>query len=115
MKSWLVALLLVLPGYASATQRLLTDSFDITIEVRCEEGVVGCDKVRYTGMHRKSRQSITLTGAEMHTRCADGVTPCRFLGYFFRNGNTVYTVLEDGVLSVKQGNKVLLQERGTWQ
>jgi hypothetical protein len=51
----------------------------------------------------------------MHTRCADGVSPCRFLGYVFVDGTTTYTVWANGTLSVKQGRTVLLQEQGAWQ
>jgi len=114
MKACLAALLTLfsLSGFA---QRLVTDSFDIEIDVRCEEGVVACDKVRYTSVNRRNGKSITLRGKDLHTRCADGVTPCRFLGYVFRNGKTTYTVWENGTLSIKQGSKVLLEEQGTWR
>lgn len=115
MKPLLAALLLLFPLSSMAAQRLVTESFDITIDVRCEEGVVGCDKVHYTGVHRKTGRAIKLIGQERHTRCADGVTPCRFLGYAFRNGNVIYAVWDDGTLSVKQGERVLVEERGVWQ
>lgn len=115
MRSLLVVLLLALPLSAAAHQRLMTDSFEVTIDTRCKEGTVGCDNVHYTGVHRKTGRSIKLVGRELHGRCADGVTPCRFLGYTFRNGGVTYDVLENGLLLVKQGEKVLVQERGTWQ
>jgi hypothetical protein len=47
--------------------------------------------------------------------CADGQTPCRFLGYRFANGNEIYEVSEEGWLTVTQAGKVLLQEQGEWQ
>ncbi len=100
---------------ASATERLVTESFDIMIDVRCAEGVVGCDKIRYTGVNRKTGQSIRLTGKEIHTRCADGVTPCRFLGYMFRNKGITYVVWENGMVTIKRGSKVLVEEQGAWQ
>jgi len=115
LKLLFAVVLSFMPLPAAATQRLVTDSFEITIEVRCSEGVVGCDNVRYTGVHRKTGRSIKLVGQELHTRCADGVTPCRFLGYAFKNGNVSYAVWDDGTLSVKQGERVLVQEKGTWQ
>lgn len=115
LKSLLAVLLLALPISVAAHQRLVTDSFEVTIDTRCKEGTVGCDKVHYTGVHRKTGRSIKLVGQEMHSRCADGVTPCRFLGYSFRNGDVTYAVLEDGTLLVRQGERVLVQERGTWQ
>ena len=114
MKAWLAALLALLP-VSGLAQRLVTDSFDITIDVRCEEGDVACDKVRYTSVNRKNGKSLTLSWKDLHTRCADGVSPCRFLGYVFRNGKTTYTVWENGTLSIKQGSKVLLEEQGTWR
>lgn len=43
------------------------------------------------------------------------ITPCRFLGYRFVNGNTVYTVFESGLLSVVQDQEeILVEERGNW-
>ena len=115
MKVWIGVLLLLMTGASSAAQRLATESFDITIQVRCTEGVVGCDDVLYIGIHRKSGRSIRLIGRELHTRCADGVTPCRFLGYAFDNGGTRYVVSDEGRLIVRQGDKVLVEERGVWQ
>ena len=46
---------------------LTTPSFTITIDVRCPEGNVTCDDVRYVGVSRKSGQSIRLTGRTHHT------------------------------------------------
>lgn len=110
-----MALLLTLALPSSASQHLVTASFDITIDVRCREGVVGCDQVHYTGVHRQTGRSIELVGQERHTRCADGVTPCRFLGYVFKNGDVSYAVWDDGTLSVKRGERVLVQEKGEWR
>lgn len=115
MKALFGVLLLLVAGASSAAQRLATESFDITIQARCPEGVVGCDDVLYVGVHRRSGRSIRLVGRELHTRCADGVTPCRFIGYAFDNGNTRYVVSEDGALIVRQGEKILLEERGAWR
>jgi hypothetical protein len=111
----LAAVLLAFAVPAAAGERLLTESYDITIDVRCPEGVIGCDDVRYTSVHRNSGRTLKLAGAEMHTLCADKVTPCRFLGYVFRHGRRRYYVWEDGTLAIKQGDKLLLQEAGKWQ
>lgn len=115
MKACFAVLMLLAAGTGHATQHLKTDSFDITIDNRCAEGVVGCDDIRYKGIHRRSGNSISLVGREQHTRCADGVTPCRFLGYLFRNGATTYFVDAQGRLLVRQGERILVQEEGTWQ
>lgn len=115
MKLMIGMLLLSMATVSSAAQRLATESFDISIQARCPEGVVGCDDVLYVGVHRTSGRSIRLVGRELHSRCADGVTPCRFLGYAFENGHTRYLVSDDGRLIVREGNKVLVEERGVWQ
>ena len=52
----------------------------------------------------------------LHTLCADGATPCRFLGYKFENGNTTYYVHQDGLLEViRNRDEVLVRERGSWR
>lgn len=71
---------------AVARERLLSETCSISIDVRCPEGVVGCKDVRYTGLHRKTGRTLTLSGEEPHTLCAHKVTPRRFLGHVFRHG-----------------------------
>jgi len=94
---------------------LLTPGFRIVVERHCLEGRVACDRVSYLGEDRQTGTSIRLMGSTSHSICADGATPCRFLGYRFQNGNTTYLVDEDGSLRVLQGDKLLLEERGEWQ
>ena len=100
---------------AAAEQVLYTHSFNMTISVLCEEGEVTCERVEYIGRSLKTGDSIRLQGRTEHTLCADGVSPCRFLGYRFTNGDFVYRVSETGMLQVTQKQKLLLQEQGTWQ
>jgi hypothetical protein len=107
--------LLACAAPAAAQQVLTTESYDVTIHVRCPEGEVGCKDVRFAGLNRRTGGTLKLPGEELHTLCADKVTPCRFLGYVFRNGRQRYYVWEDGTLAVKQGCMVLLQEPGQWQ
>ena len=102
------------PGLAHA-DTLTTRSFSIQIQVNCAEGDVVCDDVTYRGGNRRSGESISLRGKTLHSLCADGVTPCRFLGYEFRNGPFRYLVFESGGLRVTRGNKVLVDESGEWQ
>lgn len=94
---------------------LTTPSFTIEIKVNCAEGNVTCDNVTYVGTSKKTGKSIILRGKTKHSMCADGVTPCGFQGYEFKNGTTYYRLLEDGSLLVMQGKKVLLEEKGTWE
>ena len=96
-------------------QVLLTPGFRIVVERHCPEGSVICDRVSYLGEDRQTGALIRLMGSTSHSICADGVTPCRFRGYRFQNGNTTYLVEEDGFLRVLQGDKLLLEEQGEWQ
>ena len=115
MTRTLAALLAICSTHALAVEKLTTESYVVTIEQRCPEGNVTCDNVTCTGVHRKTGKSISLKGSTVHSTCADRVTPCRFLGYSFRNGDVKYAVWEGGQLVVTQGDKVLLQESGTWE
>ncbi len=99
---------------AQAQDVLVTPSFTVTI-TGCAEGEVSCDNAKYSGVSKKNGSRIRLTGRTLHTLGADGVTPSRFLGWEFRNGKTVYTVTEGGVLEVRQGAKTLVSEQGEWQ
>lgn len=93
---------------------LTTASFKVTIERQCAEGEVTCDRVSYLGESRNSGARLALRGKTLHAMCADGVTPCRFLGYQFKNGSTTYLLLEEGRLQVRSGDKLLVDEAGEW-
>lgn len=96
------------------TGTLTTPSYKITIELRCPEGYVTCNDVKYVGVNRRSGEFLTLTGRTIHTSGADGISPSHFLGYEFNSGRTIYFVGEDGELRVTRGTKVLVQETGVW-
>lgn len=114
LENCLILILFSFSNFAYA-EVLNTPSYVISIERNCAEGYVTCDDVTYIGESKKSTNRITLKGKTIHTTCADGITPCKFLGYFFKNGNVTYRVLESGKLQVIQGkNKVIIEEQGTW-
>jgi len=113
----LLALMLIAPfgGNARAAEILVTPTYRITVSERCEEGVVGCDKVSYVGVNIKTGKSITLNGKSVMVMCADGVTPCHLAYYEFKNGGVRYSVFPDGRLTVEKGGKVIVSESGTWR
>ena len=96
-------------------QILRTKNFKITIRSNCIEGSVSCNQVFYEGININTGDRIQLKGKNIYTTCADGITPCRFLGYEFLNGDYRYFVQNDGLLLVYQGENLILQEEGTWQ
>ena len=114
MKIQLIATAMLIAASASHAETLDTPSFTIKIEAKCDQGNVTCDNVTYVGTSKKTGKSITLRGKTMHSICKDGVTPCRFLGWQFRNGSTKYIVTEGGQLTVTQVDKVLVNETGKW-
>jgi hypothetical protein len=101
-------------GQAASAETLTTPNFTVTITRNCPEGYVTCDDVTYMGINRQTKQSIRLQGQTHHTLCADGVTPCAFVGYIFRNGNFQYFVSRSGDLQVYENEKLIMEERGTW-
>jgi len=94
---------------------LLTPGYEIRIDRLCPEGDVTCDHVRYHGTSRHSGRSIELMGRSLHTMCADGITPCHFVGYAFDNGDVRYLVTETGELRVTRGDEVLVRQQGRWR
>ncbi|MBW4590872.1 MAG: hypothetical protein KME33_37780 [Aetokthonos hydrillicola CCALA 1050] len=103
---------LLLYSQSALAETLKTKTFRITITRSCPEGNISCNKVRYYGRNLKTGNSIHLVGKTIHTTCADGVTPCRFLGYEFRNKQYLYRVTQDGKLQIYEGKKLILEEKG---
>ncbi|CAD6881952.1 hypothetical protein [Methylomonas albis] len=111
----IAAIVLVTGSQACGADILTTANYVVTITTHCEEGNVSCDNVSYHGISKKTGKSIDLKGSTKHAMCADGVTPCKFLGYQFKIGNINYLVLEAGALRVVKGEKdVLVDEIGEW-
>jgi hypothetical protein len=87
-----------------------TQHFQVTITPACEEGNVICSDITYQGKNLTTGATITLKGRTVHSLCADGVTPCMFQGYEFRNGEYRYFVGPSNTLTVLKGGQVILQE-----
>ena len=98
-------------GTGAIAESFNTNNFSIKITGNCLEGYVTCNNVIYQGTDLRSGKSIRLKGRTHHTICKDGVTPCRFLGYVFRNGNYLYRVTNMNVLEVYKGGKLILSEQ----
>jgi hypothetical protein len=112
----LFGLLLLIASFSVLAKELDTPSYTIVITYYCEEGELSCNNVSYTGVNKKTGESFKLRGATWHTSCADTVTPCRFLGYKFKQGDVSYSISEEGRLEVVKGDKeVLVSEQGTWR
>ncbi|MDJ0845241.1 hypothetical protein [Crocosphaera sp.] len=98
-----------------STQTIKTENYHIILRSHCREGAVTCHHVSYEGININTGDRIQLAGKTIHITCPDGVTPCRFLGYQFVNGDYTYIVRSDGSLLVYQANNLILREEGNWQ
>ncbi len=104
---------LLLLAKVTLAETLTTANYRITITHHCPEEHLTCQNVSYQSTHRHTGASVRLTGQTVHTPCADGGAPCRFIGYEFRQGNYRYFVTHDR-LQVYHGSQLLLVEKGTW-
>ena len=98
-----------------SAQTLVTDSFKIMIEYDCNEGEVTCDKIHFLINAAGSDEKKSYIGNTLHSICADGITPCTFLGYEFEAHGLKYIIYTSGTLEVinYQGKQTLL-ETGKW-
>jgi len=101
---------------AVSAETLTTDNFIIQIERGCEEGKVTCDTVRFIYSPVGIEKKQIVVGKTVHTKCADGITPCAFQGFEFLADGAKYFIHNSGVLEVtdSEGNQLLV-EQGTWQ
>ena len=107
------ALPLLLAGFSQAESVLATKSFIINIDVRCEEGNVSCDNVRYTGTSKTTGATLRLKGKTLNKAGS-----LDMYGYTFKNGDYTYTILtrqEPTELQIWKGGKLIRTETGYWQ
>ena len=78
--------------------------------------MVTCERIKFSYSPVGFQKQQTVIGTTVHTKCADGVTPCAFQGYEFLSDGEKYRIYNSGVLKVsdKNGNQLLL-EQGEWQ
>jgi hypothetical protein len=112
VRSVLVGVALVLAhGWVQAVA-LISDSYDVTVQTLCPEGYVSCDRLVLRGVHKLTGRRLHLKGRSMHSMCADGVTPCRYLGDQFEGRSYVYFFSSEGWLLVKDSKgRLLLREK----
>ena len=95
---------------------LNTESFTINISGACIPPAIGCSELKYFGQSKKNNSSISLKGVPYYGRDKERRN-VQFLGYYFKSGSIEYYVSLEGVLKVNdlKGNKILLEEEGTWR
>ena len=96
-----------LPAYSSG--KYSTPTYEMTIEVSCVEGMISCDNVHMILTDKKTKESVSVIGSTLHTICADGVTPCRFLGYKFQKDDLKYMII-DQRFTIHESKKEIVSE-----
>lgn len=99
---------------SAAARTLTTPDYIVTLRSHCPEGEVGCQRVTYHGVSRKTGRAVTLNGTTRMVMCADGTTPCHVGDYEFHNGAYLYSVYPDGHLVVTRHGRVIVDQAGAW-
>jgi len=95
------------PAYSSG--KYSTPTYELSIERSCAEGMISCDNVHMTLNNKNTKESISIIGSTVHTTCADGVTPCRFLGYKFQKDDLIY-IITNQHLTIQKSKKEIVSE-----
>ena len=107
--------ILVLYSQYALSEIFVSDNFRVEITSNCSEGNVTCDNVDFIVTLPGFTEKQTYKGSTIHTTCADGISPCRFLGYKFKTTNTQYFIYGAGYIQVlDHENNPLLSELGEW-
>lgn len=97
------------------SETLVTNKYEATVTQLCEEGAVVCDNVVLNLIDNVTGDKLRIGGETLHTKCADGITPCAFQGYVFTTSKNTYRILSKGQLQIfdKRG-ELIFSERGNW-
>lgn len=97
----LIGLLMLVLHVQAGT--LVTDAGIVHVDSLCPEGYVECDYVSLKFAGQAGSAKPSLLGSTLYSRCADGISPCRFLGYEFPKAHTTIRIYD-------QGDSVLIEE-----
>jgi hypothetical protein len=101
-------------SFSVNADQLRTSSYEIEIG-SCPEGYVSCDTIPINVKELNTGIVTAYTGETLHTLCADGETPCRFLGYQFTGDVGQFYIYENSTLEIKDdSNQTILVEEGSW-
>ena len=99
----------------SLAEKLITESYEITIVSSCAEGNVTCESMGFQLKDIKYNKISIHTGNTVHSLCKDRVTPCRFQGHRFATKSKIYFIGTDNKLEVTNRiNSAIAIESGQW-
>ena len=92
---------------AEAQGMYSSKTYEFSIERRCEEGRVSCDNVLLEARNKKTSERLRIVGATHHSRCADGISPCRFIGYIFEKDGLRIFIDYQNIVVTRNGAEIL--------
>lgn len=100
----------------AGAQTLTTESYQVDVTSLCPEGEVACQQMSFALTVKESGDIQHYDGRTLYRLCADGETPCQFIGYRFRDGKRQYTLFDNGALEINCGAGLeIVREQGQWQ
>lgn len=100
----------------ASAQTLTTESYQIDVTSLCPEGEVTCQQMSFALTVKESGNVQHYEGRSLHRLCADGETPCQFIGYRFRDDKRQFTLFDNGALEINCGAGLeIVREQGQWQ
>lgn len=89
-----------------------TQSFSIVLTTVCSSNG-DCNDATYHGKRKKDGALVTLHGKATRADCE--ISLCPIIGYKFKNASTTYMLSKvDNSLTVIEGNKILMSQKGEW-
>ena len=96
-------------------EKLISHTFEVAVKRGCGEGHVTCDNVAFELTNKHTGTSSHSIGKTLHSKCSDGVTPCKFQGYTFMIGDFSYILYARGSIEILNSkNEIVTSEQGEW-
>ena len=90
-----------------AKEMYSSKTYEFSIQRRCHEGWISCDNVLLEARNKKTGESLSVIGSTYHSRCADGISPCRFIGYIFKKNGLKIIIDYQNLVFTRNGAEIL--------
>lgn len=97
-------------SHAESREVFGSRTYDFLIENRCKEGSVTCDNIVLEARNKNTGELLKAVGSTHHIRCTDGITPCRFIGYIFKQKD-LEIFIDNQYIQVTRKGEARLRER----
>ena len=95
---------------AEAKDIYSSKTYRFSIERRCQEGWVSCNNVQLEIYNKKTGENLRILGSTHHSTCADGISPCRFIGYIFKKDDLKIVIDYQNIVLIRNGTQILREQ-----